>query len=161
MKRLLRYGPTGAALAGFLLAALAALNFRAQNRARQEDLGNRQRLLVSLAPELERLDRYEDTELALRDAQHRDAAPPALPARFPAPSRREFRRLPTVGGWRGQQLEMEWPLIATRTALDVAAFCATNPPAWRLARLQIDALDTVGNSRLQLTLERVEERGEE
>ena len=91
----------------------------------------------------------------------RDAAPPALPARFPAPSRREFRRLPTVGGWRGQQLEMEWPLIATRTALDVAAFCATNPPAWRLARLQIEALETTGSSRLQLTLERVEESGEE
>ncbi|MGI6099268.1 MAG: hypothetical protein GX174_09990 [Lentisphaerae bacterium] len=158
MKGVRRFGAIGYALIGFILLALLALQFHRQSVARQNDIRNRQRLLASLAPDLERLQRYEDVERAIRDALHRDAAPPTLPAHLPAPAGRETKRLPPAGGWRGLQLEMTWPRIETPKALEVAVFCATNPPAWRLGRLQIEALENAGHCRLQLTLERVEEQ---
>jgi hypothetical protein len=156
MKGLLRLGPTGAALAGFLLAALIALQLHGQNRARQEEIRHRQRLLATLTPELERLERYEAIERAIRDALYRDALLPALPRDVPVPEQRETKRLPAAGGWRGLQMELGWPRIATRHALAAISYCATNPAAWRLAHLRIEALETAGNCRLQLTLERVE-----
>lgn len=161
MTRRLLPGLPAAALAGFLLAAAAALLLHRQARTIQARIESRQRLLAALEPDLARLDRYESIELAIRDALHRDAPLPALPPQVPAPEQREAKRLPAAGGWRGLQMELGWPRIATRHALETISFCATNPSAWRLARLQIEALETTGSSRLQLTLERVEESGEE
>ena len=161
MKGLLRLGPTGAALAGFLLAALVALQLHGQNRARQKEIRHRQRLLATLTPELERLDRYKAIELAIRDALRHDGLLPALPRGVPVPEQRESKRLPAAGGWRGLQMELGWPRIATRHALETLSYCATNPAAWRLAHLNIEALDTAGSCRLLLTLERVEPSVEE
>jgi hypothetical protein len=161
MTRRLLHGLPAAALAGFLLAAVAALMLHRQARTIQTRVESRQRLLAALEPDLARLDRYESIERAIRDALHRDAPLPALPPGVPDPDQRETKRLPAAGGWRGLQMELGWPRIATRHALEALSFCATNPAAWRLAHLQVEALETAGNCRLLLTLERVEERGEE
>ena len=150
-----------AALAGFLLAGIAALMLYRQAHAIQSRIQGRQRLLAAMEPDLTRLDRYETVERSIRDALHRDAMLPALPRGVPVPEQRETKRLPTAGGWRGLQMELGWPQIATRHALEAISYCATNPAAWRLAHLRIEALETAGNCRLQLTLERVEESGEE
>jgi hypothetical protein len=161
MTRRLLHGLPAAALAGFLLAAVAALMLHRQARTIQTRVESRQRLLAALEPDLARLDRYESIERAIRDALHRDAPLPALPPGVPDPDQRETKRLPAAGGWRGLQMELGWPRIATRHALEALSFCATNPAAWRLAHLQIEALETAGNCRLQLTLERVEASVEE
>jgi hypothetical protein len=143
-------------LACFLLAALLALRLHQKSRAMRSLHERHRRLLLTLTPDLQRLDRYEAIELALRDALQVGAAVPALPAALPAPVRRDMKRLPAMGEWSGVRLELAWPQLETRTALDLISFYATNPPAWRIERLQLDTLDPPGASRLQLTLERVE-----
>ena len=141
------------ALIFFAGAALAALPVYRQHRLLAGRIADRHRLLETLKPDMLRVTRYEALESALRDAQDGRFAMSSQPTGLPAPDKRDVRRLPVVGGWRGVQTEMSWQQVKTEAALSLASHYATNLPYWRVAELRIETLDTPGSSRLNLLLE--------
>lgn len=141
------------ALIFFAGAALAALSVYRQHRQLSVRAADRHRLLETLKPDILRVMRYEALESALRDAQDGRFAMPSQPAGLPAPDKRDVRRLPVVGGWRGVQTEMSWQQVQTEKALSLASYYATNLPYWRVSELRIETLDAPGSSRLNLLLE--------
>ena len=138
------------------LSALAALILHRQYTTRLSLVDQRQRLLRTLEPDRRRLERYEAIERALRDAQNSHFVLPTPPEGLPPPERREVKRLPAVGDWRGVHIEMTWPQVANADALALVSHYATNLPYWRLADVQIDASESSGRSRLTLLAVSVE-----
>ena len=144
------------ALTCFLLAAGGSLMLHRHARHTRLATEERTRLLRSLAPEIQRLERYEAVGQALLAVQRGGLALPTPPPGSARPETREVKRQPPAGGWRAVQLAMAWPRLKTDDALRLAAYYATNQPAWRISELQIDALDEPGQCRLSLMIESVE-----
>ncbi len=143
-------------LVGFVLTAILCLFMQRTYSGHLRRQEARLRILKTLAPDQQRLSRYEAIERALRQAQAGGLVTPVQPAGWPIPERREMKRLSVAGDWRGVQLEMAWPELETGAALAFISYYSTNFPAWRLARLNLDALEPAGKSRLNLVLESAE-----
>lgn len=142
-----------AALLIHVVTVAACLGLRRAAADRMQDLARRQRTLRALAPDLERLARYEAIETALRAAQPEASQPPEPPVGSPAPDLQEHKPLPTVGAWSGIQVELGWTHLETAAALRLASHYMAHQPPWRLARLHLVALETTGACRLELRLE--------
>ena len=141
-----------AALLLFLVTLVVSLGLRRMAADRMQDLERRQRTLQALAPDLERLARYEAVEAALA-ADVAAGRLPAPPDGSPAPDVEERKVMPAVGAWRDVQVELGWRRLETGTALRLASHYMAHQPPWRVARLYMQALETAGTCRLELRLE--------
>lgn len=143
-------------LAGFVLTAILCFFLHRTYSGHLSRQEGRLRILKTLVPDQQRLSCYEAIERALRQAQAGGLVTPTQPEGWPIPERREMKRLAVAGDWRGVQLEMAWPQLETEAALAFISYYSTNFPAWRLSRLNLDALESAGKSRLDLVLESAE-----
>ena len=143
-----------ASLSLFVLALATTLFCVFAHGRQREQIAIRQRILRSLDADLDRLARYEAVAAGLRSVGL--APTDRLPEGITPPARHQRKRLPQIGDWHGVQLELAWPRIPTAQffALLNAATGATAP--WRVARLDLQALEDARFVQLKLTLESAE-----
>ncbi len=141
----------------WLAVVVACLAMLRRHAVQLDRCAAQRRLLATLDPDVERLERHDSVAAALRAAPPLSSEAPLLPAGWSlAPERRVLKRLPAAGGWRGVRAELAWSRLPAAEAFALLSHVATSRPPWRVSNLRLEALSDPGQVRLEATLETAE-----